>query len=59
MALRALMLKKTIDNKRKAYEELCKRDAEFESRNAELEAAIEEVETEEQRNAVSEEIDKY
>lgn len=59
MALRALMLKKTIDNKRKAYEEMCKRDAEFESRNAELEAAIEEVETEEQRNAVSEEIDKY
>ena len=59
MALRKLMLKKDLDNKRKALDELTKRDAEFESRKAELEAAIEEVETEEQRDAVMEEIEKF
>ena len=59
MALRALMLKKDLDNKRKAFAELEKRDAEFEARKAELESAIEEVETEEQRDAVNEEIDKF
>lgn len=59
MALKVLMLKKTIDNKRKAYETMLARDAEFEARNAELEAAIEEVETEEQRDAVNEEIEKF
>ena len=59
MALRTLMLKKDLDNKRKAFAELEKLDAEFEARSAELEKAIEEVETEEQRDAVSEEIDKF
>ncbi len=59
MALRALMLKKDLDNKRKAYTELEKRDSEFESRRAELEAAIDEVETDEQRDAVAEEIEKF
>ena len=32
MALRALMLKKDLDNKRKALAELLKKDAEFEAR---------------------------
>lgn len=59
MALKRLMLKKDLDNKRKAYAELEKRTAEFEAREAELEAAIEEVETEEQRDAVNEEIEKF
>ena len=59
MALRTLMLKKDLDNKRKAFAELEKRDAEFEARRAELEAAIEEVETEEQRDAVNEAIDQF
>lgn len=59
MALRTLMLKKTIDNKRKALAELEKRDADFEARKAELEKAIDEVETEEERDAVSEEIEKF
>lgn len=59
MALRTLMLKKDLDNKRKAYTELEKRDSEFESRRAELEAAIDEVETDEQRDAVAEEIEKF
>ena len=59
MALRTLMLKKDLDNKRKAFAELEKHDAEFEARRAELEAAIEEVETEEQRDAVNEAIDQF
>ncbi len=59
MALRTLMLKKDLDNKRKAFAELEKRDAEFEARQTELETAIEEVETEEQRDAVNEEIEKF
>lgn len=59
MALKALMLKKELDNKRKAMDELIKRDSEFEARNAELEAAIGEVETEEQRDAVNEAIDRF
>ena len=32
MALRTLMLKKTLDNKRKALDELLQKDAEFEAR---------------------------
>ena len=59
MALRALMLKKELDTKRKAYKELLKRDAEFEARNAELEQAIEEAETDEQKEVVNEAIDTY
>lgn len=59
MALRTLMLKKDLDNKRKAMAELEKRDADFEAKRAELEAAIEEVETEEQRDAVNEAIDQF
>lgn len=59
MALRTLMFKKDLDNKRKVFAELEKRDAEFEARRAELEAAIEEVETEEQRDAVNEAIDQF
>ena len=59
MALRTLMLKKTLDNKRKALAELEQRDAEFDARKAELEQAISEIQTEEERDAVNEEIDKF
>lgn len=59
MALRTLMLKKDLDNKRKAFAELEKKDAEFEARNAELEKAIEEVETDEERSVVTSEIDAF
>lgn len=52
MALRVLLLKKEIDSKRKALAELLKVDEKFEARKLELEAAIEEVETDEQREAV-------
>lgn len=59
MALRTLMLKKELDNKRKALNDLVSKDAEFEARENELTEAIEEVETEEQRDAVNEEIEKF
>ena len=59
MALKALMLKKRLDNKRKALEDLQKRSADFERREAELEAAIAEVENDEQRAAVDESIDEF
>lgn len=54
MALKTLLLRKEIDMKRKALAELVKADEDFEARNAELEAAIDEVENEEQRTAVNE-----
>ena len=59
MALRALMLRKKIDEKRKALTALTAKDAEFESRNAELEAAIAEAETDEEQAAVEGEVDQF
>ena len=52
MALKALMLKRQIDLAQKALSELRSKDAEFETREAELEASISEVQTEEERSAV-------
>ena len=57
MALRALMLRKKIDQKKKELESL--RSAEFEAREAELAKAIEEAETDEERSAVEGEIDAF
>lgn len=59
MALRTLMLKKSIDDKRAAFEKLTARSEELEKREKDLEAAIEEVTTQEERDAVSEEIEKF
>lgn len=59
MALRALMLKKQLDNKRKAFDELVKREADFEARRTELENAIQEAETEEEETTVREAIDEF
>lgn len=52
MALKALLLRKQLDDKKKALEELRARDAEFQSREAELETAIGEAESEEDKAAV-------
>ena len=52
MALKALLLKKQLDNKRKELEALRKKDADFATREAELTQAISEVETDEQRGEV-------
>lgn len=59
MALKALLLKKQIDNKRKALEAMRAKDAEFATRETELTKAIDEVETEEQRSAVDELVTAY
>ena len=57
MALKTLMIRKKIEDKKKAIEAL-KSSNDFETREAELEKAIEEAETDEDKNAVDEEIDK-
>ena len=59
MALKALMLRHSIDQKTETLEALRARDAEFSMRESELEAAINEVETEEQEQAVSTEVEKF
>lgn len=59
MALQTLMLRKKIDEKKKALEALRAKDADFEKREAELEQAIGEASTDEEQAAVEEEIKKY
>ena len=57
--LKALLLKKQIDNKRKALDALRQKDEDFKTREAQLTQAIEEVENDEQRTAVEEEINSF
>jgi len=59
MALKALLLRKQIDNKKKALEALRAKDAEFTTREAELTQAIDEVENDEQRAGVQELVDAF
>ena len=59
MALKALMLRKQLDGKRKELETLRAKDAEILKREADIEAAIEEAQTEEERAAVNEEIEGF
>lgn len=59
MALRALMLNKQLEEKRKKLELLREKDADFQKRETELETAIEEAETEEEKTAVEESIDAF
>ena len=59
MALKTLMLRRQIDLKKKALCELNDKLSGFASREAELEQAIAEVETDEQRTAVEEEITAF
>lgn len=59
MALRTLMLRRSISRKQAELAALRARDAEFETREAELEAAINEAETEEQEQAVREEVEQF
>lgn len=59
MALKALMLRKKIDDKKKALEELRAKDPDFEKREAELEASIGEATTEEEKATVESEIEKF
>ena len=59
MALRVLMLRKKIDEKRKALNALLEKDAEFEARSAEIEQSIEEAETEEEQGVVEEAVEGF
>lgn len=59
MALKILMLKRSIDKKRAELKQLEAKDAELQTREAELETAISEAETPEQEQAVSQEVDKF
>lgn len=59
MALKALLLRKKIDTKKKELDALREKDAEFVKREAELTAAIEEAQTEEDQTAVGEMADAY
>ena len=59
MALKALLLKKRLDNAKKELEALRAKDADFTAREAELASAIDEVETDEQRAGVEELIGVY
>lgn len=59
MALKALMLRKKITDKKKILEALRARDEEFQTREAELEKSITEAETDEEHAAVEEAVDAY
>lgn len=59
MALKALMLRKKIDGAKKTLQSLIDAAGELQKREKELETAIDETETEEQRSAVEEEIAKF
>lgn len=59
MALKALMLRKKIDNKKKELEAIRAKTAELEKREAELTAAIEEAESEEEQKTVEDEVEAF
>lgn len=59
MALKALVLRKKINDKRTALEALRAKDAEFEKRELELEASIEEATTEEEKQVVESEVGAF
>lgn len=59
MALKVVMLRHSIEKKKAELEQLRQKDVEFATREAELEAAINEAETQEQEQAVSEEVEKF
>ena len=59
MALKALMIRKRLNDAQKELNALREKDTEFVTREAELEASIEEATTEEERAAVEEAIDGF
>ena len=56
MALRQIMLKAKIDKKRADLKALREKDADFSTREAELETAISEANTEEEQQGVNEQV---
>lgn len=59
MALRVLMLRKKLDDKRKELEALRNKAEEITLREAELEKAIEEAETDEEKKVVEDSVEEY
>lgn len=59
MALRAIMLKKKIDDKKKELESLRQKDEEFQKREVDIEALINETSNDEERETVESEISKF
>lgn len=59
MALKTIMLRRSIEKKQAELEALRQKDAEFSTREAELETAINEAETSEQEQAVTEEVEAF
>ena len=59
MALKALMLRKKITDKKKELETLRQKDQEFEQREAELAKSIDEASTDEERSVVESEVEKF
>ena len=57
--LKTLMLRKRLDDAKKALEALRSKDEEMQKREEELTGAIEEAQTEEEKSAVEEEIEKF
>ena len=57
--LKAIMLQRSIEKKRNELEELRAKDETFATREAEIEEAIQEAQTDEEEQAVSEEVEKY
>lgn len=59
MALKVLMLRKRLENSRANLAALIEKDAEFDRREAELEAAIEEAQTAEEQTTVEESVEDF
>lgn len=59
MAIKAIMLRKKLDDKRKLLDALREKDSEFTTREAELEQAINEAATDEERTAVEESVEQF
>lgn len=59
MALKAIMLRSKIDKKRSELNALLEKDADFEAREAELKQAIDEAQTDEEQQTVSEQVEAF
>ena len=57
--LKTIMLRRSIDKKKAELEQLRAKDQEFQTREAELEKAIGEAETEEEEKVLTEEVEKF
>ena len=59
MALKALLLRRSIDSKNELMKQLMEKDESFRTREAELETAIMEAATDDDRAAVDQEVEKF